>query len=299
MTTAPDNRLLFFASVDGSAVHQRFVFPFIASALITHPDSFCEVAVPSLGDFIRAFPAELGPLSWLTSHEARGRFRIREWDWRLQRPKFRSQPCSGSLVRFLERPILLNVYGAEWIPYTYLCDIDILFIKNILPTHLEVMEATGYPYTNIRRPGNCARVTGCMMVRNDIYYPAMLPIMESYIGNPETLYYPIRNDEEMLFRLINESALPTPDPRWGANMRPIEFIHTSHNRKIDRSVRKGVEVPGWECVPWKMELARDLFATTEWGEMYLPDEYREDFLKPIEERMRQLEEPKWIQRLEK
>ncbi len=270
----PD-KVLFFSVVDDSTQHQQFVIPFIASALITHPNASCEVRVPNPPQFFATFAKEFDSL--IPIFKGRN-FYVGPWPNELNTAKFKDQSSPGALVRFLCLPYIKRH------SCTYISDIDMLFINDILPGHKAIMESTGFPYTNIIRP-NTKRMTGCMMVKSKEYYDAVAPVIERYLSAPESIYYPISKDEELLYRLIEESSLPLPDPTWSDLYRPSSSIHTSLNRNIDMDGDWRESPPSWGLTPEKLQQAKALFATPEWQAMVFPKAYQENILDPIRARI--------------
>jgi len=251
--------LHFFTAVRGT--HERFIAPFIASALITHPAATAEVLVEDFDAYLGRNHASHASLQDMFPD----RFIVREWDMRFRTPEWKSQPCLGSIVRFLEEPACTQ-------DYTYITDVDMLFIEPILDTHIGLMRETGLCYTNIVRP-NSRRLTGCMMVHTNTYYNEMLPVIDRYMENPESLYFPVLNDEELLYLLVLSSRLRLPALNEN-RYRPILSIHTSVNRKIFGPMN-------WGCTDPRLRLAEALFRDERWRMLELSD-YRSVYEQIVE-----------------
>jgi len=208
----------FFTSSDNDT-HNMFVIPFIFSVLYHVKNSFCEILINDSKEFINN---NLNVLN-IISDEFGDRFLIRDIPiyYNNDNINFKYQHI-GQLVRFLEFP---NIK----LDYTYIGDIDILVLdSNIVNIHKKLMHKQKNFYSNIVRP-NSNRLTGCMCVKTTDYYDKIKESIKLFKNDPKTIYYPVLNDEILLYNLIVSSGIDLPKYNSG-EYRPIHGIHTSLNR---------------------------------------------------------------------
>lgn len=213
--------LLFFSACDSE--YEQFVAPYIFSALFFNPSARVEICLQDPDAYARKHNSSLDVIS----NKFPGRFLIRSGNFS---EKFRNS------VRFLERPEMSS-------EYTYIGDMDILILEDILPYHLDSMKQTGLPYSNVVRP-NSTRLTGLHFTRTDAYYP--LPTLDGIDLK--------RNDEMLLYQLVERKG-HKPSP---AKKRPIHGFHFSIRRNPGGN-------PAWDLEAKYIPAYLKLRADEDWG----------------------------------
>ena len=138
-------------------------------------------------------------------------------------------------VRNFSRPMnhhIPNTYRFFEIPitqarYTYIMDVDVMLLDNIVP-HFEAHfpNTTSIINNIIRR--HTKRLTGMHFVKTKEYYtPQLKALQNKYYASPSD------NDECILYKLVEDvGQLPPIDFQW----RPIFGIHFSPNRGQGKSM---------------------------------------------------------------
>lgn len=185
--------------------YEEFIVPFIFFALQSNPESFVEAIVVDVKAFCNTFKDEL-----LTLREICGdNYLIRGFS----RPLNHHIP---NTYRFLEVPTV----SAK---YTYIADIDIMFLEPIVENYLKRWPAgnPAPPYNNMIRKGT-TRMTGVhFVITADYFTDALKAAQERLYRSPKT------NDEMILYQMC-ESAFGPVDLEYA--WRPIYGIHFSPNR---------------------------------------------------------------------
>lgn len=197
-------RVNFMASAIGSK-YEAFLPPFIFFALTGTANSVVEVMVANRDAFCRTYRAELEAVARVVGP----RIVVRN----------HARALAGHIpntYRFFEVPTV----RAE---YTYVADIDIMFLDDVLEEYLRHWPTSTPMFNNIIRPCG-TRLTGVHMVRTDLYYTDALVRAQNaaYVG-------PKDNDEVILLRMckmaFGDAAMPVTHT-W----RGILGIHFSPNR---------------------------------------------------------------------
>lgn len=160
---------------------------------------------------------------------------------------------SVNMLRFLTEPELK-------LPYTYIGDIDVLLLDNILLAQRDTVN-NQIPVNNIVRPGDKKRMSGLQFVKTDPYFKDVRKLQKVL----KEKFYPNYNDEKVLYKLVDEiygvDILTKLNPQ---QLRPVFGIHCSPNRKILRTVPN---IPGWEVEGGQAERAVKLMARNEFKEI--------------------------------
>lgn len=122
-------------------------------------------------------------------------------------------------LRFLYEPI-------NQLKYTYIGDIDILLLNNVLQFHRPLLN-TKVPVSNWLRPTKPPRITGLQCVLSDPYFNDT----REYRAELMEEFYPQYNDEFVLYKLI--SKIYGEDILTVLNVkaqRPVFGIHCSPHR---------------------------------------------------------------------
>jgi len=177
--------------------YEPFVIPYAISALTHNPTACVEICLFDPSRFI----AENRKALECVNLYFPDRFSLRAG---------RHFDQSINTVRFLEQPTCRS-------EYIYIGDIDMLILEEIAPSHIEHMEATGLPYSNILRHGRKA-LTGLHFSRWGAFYPQPPNVKKDRVNM----------DEEYLYDLVEARGLPMPDV--ADSFRPCHGFHLSINR---------------------------------------------------------------------
>lgn len=217
----------FFSTSDNER-YNMFIVPHILSVLYHIENSYVEIVVK---DGVK-FKKENADVLSILYEEFSGRFLIRQMSNEYDGIKY---PHIGQIVRFLDKPYVKC-------DYTYIGDIDIIVLdKDVTSTHEKLMSKQENIYSNIIRK-DTKRLTGCMFLKTKEYYEAVRPIIKKFLKEPSNVYYPILNDEILLYHLVKPN-LDLPKHNSG-DFRPIHGIHISLNRP-DPLGNKEDNIPGW------------------------------------------------------
>lgn len=196
------NFLVFVDDKDNSYKYQSFVVPYIFFALQTNENSHVEVIIPKKDEFCKKYKRDLELLKEINDN------------YILREPTFTINKHILNTYRFFETPKVKA-------KYTYITDIDIMFMEEVLPSYLCTWP-TDLVYHNIVRSNTC-RLTGVHMVLSEKYYT------NKFISYQKKLYNEnvAENDEVILYKMCKEiHGLPKPNFSY----RPIFGIHFSPNR---------------------------------------------------------------------
>lgn len=192
----------FIASAYGKT-YENMIPPFIYFALKNNKNSHVEVIVENADRFNETYKKELQSIK----EECGNHFMVRT----------NSRPLTYHMLnsyRFLEVPVIKA-------KYTYICDVDIIILEDILKPYLNNWPLKSQPYNNIVRM-NTEKITGVHFVITDKYYT------ESLKRNQDLLYNsPYMNDENLLYLLCK---LTFGEPDYTHIWRPILGIHFSPSR---------------------------------------------------------------------
>lgn len=203
-----------FFSTSDNARYNMFIIPHILSVLYHVKNSHVEIVIKDCEKFKKENKEALDILY----REYGNRFLIRQMSTEFDHIKY---VHIGQIFRFLDQPEVKC-------KYTYIGDIDILTLDtDIVETHRQLMNEQRVPYSNIVRPDS-NRLTGCMCLETKPYYDKVKYKIKEFLNSPESVYYPILNDEILLYNLV-KPALGLPKYNTG-KYRPIHGIHISLNR---------------------------------------------------------------------
>jgi len=187
-----------------SDTYASFLIPFTFFALLTNNNSHVEIIVNNINGFKKKYRNEIKILE-----EINNNFLIRE-------PQFKPNRNIPNTYRFFEKPTIDS-------EYTYISDIDIMFLEdNIIPKY-ESFWPLNLPYNNILRVKNSVRLTGVHMVKTKKYYTKKLVMCQAKHYNLNKS----GNDEIILGAMCREVF---GLPNFKHRMRPIYGIHFSPNR---------------------------------------------------------------------
>lgn len=185
-------------------VYASMVVPYIFFALQTNSNSHVEVIVVDSIKFKKKYNKELALLRRKNKN-----FKIRE-------PVIKHNRHIPNTYRFFEKPVVEATY-------TYITDIDIIFLGSDILDKYKCHWPNNLPYNNILRNKDSTRLTGVCMIKTKEYYT------EEFDKCRDQLYALDKNinDEVILGNMCEKLfGLPNYDHRF----RPIYGIHFSPNR---------------------------------------------------------------------
>ena len=249
--------LCFLCAVDEG--YEHFVAPSIASAAITYPECAFEVIFTQGDKGIDRVERELAGVRKLqTSGEL-------DVEPLLRRPSPTLAEGRADIIRFLEVPKIRRTY-------TYITDVDVIYVVPELVDHCTHHMPSGLPYFNSRRVTKDGverhMLTGLHFVVTEPYYSV---IERDVPGKFWPSYISRGHDERILYQMCSTLiGLPPEDythrPMFGSHLTP-SVIGKSDEEKAQRYgmfAGRGprylslMEDPRWhECLPYFSQKARD------------------------------------------
>lgn len=183
--------------------YEDFLIPFTFFSLHFNKKSHVEIIVLEPDNFKKRYEKEINSIK-----EFNDNFLIRK-------PQYPLNNNIPNTYRFFESPTVPS-------KYTYISDIDIMFLEEILPNYIKYWPDK-VPFSNVIREQHSCRLTGVMMVMNDRYYTNEFKECQERFYSKNTN----GNDEVILGEMCKEiHGLPDITFRY----RPILGIHFSPNR---------------------------------------------------------------------
>ena len=187
-----------------SQIYQSFLIPFAFFSLINNENSHVEIIVQDVKNFTKLFRDEIEQLKKINSN-----FLIRKSD-------FKKNKHIPNTYRFFEIPSI----EAE---YTYITDVDIMFLEYDIVNKYKSFWSSGLPYNNIVRNKDSVRLTGVHMIKTKEYFTKeFINVQKKRYENDSG-----ENDEVVLGEMCKK-VFGLPD--FSHRMRPIYGIHFSPNR---------------------------------------------------------------------
>jgi hypothetical protein len=213
------NFIAYAIDLKDSDLYEDFLIPFTFFSLLFNKNSHVEIIVLNPDKFKKKYSKSIASIK-----EINNNFLIRK-------PQYKLNNHIPNTYRFFEIPTVQS-------KYTYISDIDIMYLEDILdkylntwPSGLRVNSITPsyLPYHNILRTEQSCKITGVMMVKNDIYYTnEFIKCQKKYYNNNLAI-----NDELLLGMMCKEiHGLPDYSFRY----RPIFGVHFSPNRGKDKTM---------------------------------------------------------------
>ena len=191
--------------------YEDMILPFLFFSLYTNKDCHVEIVVENPELFKKKYNNELNECSKIIGNN----FLIRSYQYKFNKN-------IPNTYRFFEVPII----NAE---YTYIVDIDIMFLENILDNYLKNWH-NNLVYNNILRIKDKVRLTGVHLVNTEKYYTNEFKNIQLLKYNENTN----RNDEVILGEMCEKiHGLPLFDHRY----RPILGVHFSPNRGNNKKLK--------------------------------------------------------------
>lgn len=189
--------------------YSNFLIPFAFFALLTNRNSHVEIIVENVNDFIKMFYLEITALKKLNNN-----FLIRC-------PRFKKNKHMLNTYRFFEIPTVKA-------HYTYIADIDIMFLETDIVDKYKTFWPQGLPYNNILRNKNSVQLTGVHMVKTKEYFTKefIMTQLKTYLGGGGL--------DEIVLGEMCQKVFGLPD--FSHRMRPIYGIHFSPNRGKNKSM---------------------------------------------------------------
>ena len=197
------NFIAYAIDLKSDGLYEDFLIPFTFFSLLFNKNSHVEIIVLDPETFKKKYSKEI-----LSIKKINDNFLIRK-------PQHKLNKHIPNTYRFFEVPTVQS-------KYTYISDIDITYMENILPKYLKTWPQN-LPYHNIVRPPPHNRLSGVMMVESDKYYIDVFKQCQQK-------YYDMNyreNDEKILYNLCKDIH-GLPDNSF--NYRPVFGIHFSPNR---------------------------------------------------------------------
>jgi hypothetical protein len=214
------NFIAYAIDLKNDGLYEDFLIPFTFFSLLFNENSHVEIIVLDPDNFKKKYKKEINTIIKINDN-----FLIRK-------PQYKLNKHIPNTYRFFEVPTVQS-------KYTYISDIDIMYLENLLPKYLDnwpivnselpSVSPSFLPYNNILRTKENCRLTGVTMVKNDIYYTdKFIECQKKYYNMNVNL-----NDELLLGKMCNEiHGLPDFNFRY----RPIYGIHFSPNRGISKKM---------------------------------------------------------------
>ena len=191
-------------------LYESFLIPFTFFALLSNINSHVEIIVCDPERFISKFSEEIEAIKKYNNN-----FLIRKLDFKINNH-------SPNTYRFFEKPIIDSIF-------TYIADIDIIFLENVLDKYNENWP-DNLPYSNVIRVKDTRHLSGVHMVNTQKYFTKdFIECQYKYYTLDKKI-----NDEIVLFNMCKEiHGLPNIKFRF----RPILGIHFSPNRGIRKKMK--------------------------------------------------------------
>tara|TARA_Y100000741_G_C18188915_1_gene532664 strand:- start:212 stop:1048 length:837 start_codon:yes stop_codon:yes gene_type:complete len=189
--------------------YQKFLIPYTFFALMNNKNSHVEIVVEDVEKFKAKYKNELEELNKI--EKIKNNYLIRQM-------KFKRNKNIPNVYRFYEVPTVKA-------KYTYIGDVDIMILEDILDKHFLKHWPGKLPYNNILRRPNHVNITGLQMVKTDKYFT------EEFVACQKRHYLKNwnGNDEFILGQMCKEiHGLPSFNYRF----RPEGGVHISPNRKL-------------------------------------------------------------------
>jgi len=184
--------------------YSNFLIPFAFFALLTNKNSHVELIVENINDFNKRYKNEINMLMKFNNN-----FLIRC-------PTFKRNKHIPNTYRFFEKPHVDS-------EYTYIADIDIMFLESDIVEKYKLFWPDNLPYNNILRNKDSVRLTGVHMIRTKDYF------IEEFIKFQQKRYKNDSNEnDEIVLGEMCKKVFGLPD--FSHRMRPIYGIHFSPNR---------------------------------------------------------------------
>ena len=198
------NDICFVAQ--GTKQYQKFLIPFALFVLFHHQGACVEMIVDTPKLFNNQHAEELQLLRNIFGQQCVYVSKNQHCN-----PKFHA-----GVSRFLHIPVNKR-------KYTYIGDVDIIILENILPFHLNMLEKYKLPYSNIVRRST-RRLTGLHFVETKKYYTEQF----KKVAKETTKQKRGKGDERILYGICQRlhGIISTSDPAE----RPDHGIHMSPNR---------------------------------------------------------------------
>jgi hypothetical protein len=193
--------------------YSNFLIPFAFFALLTNKNSHVELIVENINDFNKKYKNEINMLMKFNNN-----FLIRC-------PTFKRNKHIPNTYRFFEKPHVDS-------EYTYISDIDIMFLETEIVDKYKLFWPDNLPYNNILRLEDSVRLTGVHMIRTKDYFT------EEFIKFQQKRYKNDSNEnDEVVLGEMCKKVFGLPD--FSHRVRPIYGIHFSPNRGINKKMELG------------------------------------------------------------
>ena len=140
----------------------------------------------------------------------------------IREPEIKHNRHIPNTYRFFEKPVIDSTY-------TYITDIDIMFLEDNIVNKYKSFWPSGLPYNNILRYKDSVRLTGIHMIKTKEYFTKeFINVQKKRYENDSN-----ENDEVVLGQMCKK-VFGLPD--FSHRVRPIYGIHFSPNRGNNKSM---------------------------------------------------------------
>ena len=232
------NFIAYAIDLKGKSIYEDFLIPYTFFSLLFNKNSHVEIIVLNPENFKKKYNKEIKLIGKILNRKIKKKYKfyktkyemnknpedyknykkysikLKNKNFLIRKPQYKLNKHIPNTYRFFEVPTVKS-------KFTYISDIDIMYLENILPSYLKNWPIN-LPYNNKIRK-NIRKLTGLMMVKNNKYYTNKFKICQKKYY--ETNYR--ENDEKILYKMCkNVHGLPNQKFSY----RPVYGIHFSPNR---------------------------------------------------------------------
>ena len=200
--------VVFLATATGK-VYEDFLAPFTLFTLVHTPNSFIEIIVEDKAEFEKKYETQMTAVAEIVGTS---QFLVRNFQHEFNHHH-------PSVYRYFEVP---EVRGK----YTYIIDVDIMLLEDILPHYLANWPDPSLPYNNAIRKRD-KRLTGVHFMETEKYFTPKLLQRQQELYREKNYRYGGPGNERHLYDLCATAhGLVDKSFRW----RPLFGIHFSPHR---------------------------------------------------------------------
>jgi len=212
--------------------YRDLVTPFIFFAGKFNSEASFEIYVQNFDDFMQEKRSELNYLTKFYN------IHIGNAD------SYKKYNVTANQLRFIIEPKI-------WSEYTYISDVDIIILENIIDRHLPVIKS-GKDYSNMVRPGT-KKLTGLHFVKTHSHYP--LPKLKRLLKK-------FKNDEDLLYAIAHKKGYLQNDTQ--TSYRPGLGLHMS----LNRFPLPLMNLPGWDITKKRLDQMKEIVIEDDFKYLY-------------------------------
>jgi len=199
-----------------SKLYEDFLAPFVLFTLSHNPNSFIEIVVEDKDEFENKYEKQMASVKEIVGTS----FSVRNF----QREFNHHHPA---VYRYFEVPEMRG-------KYTYIIDVDIMLLEDILPHYLANWPDPSLPYNNAIRRGGTKRITGVHFMETEKYFTPKLLQRQEELYREKNYRYGGPGNERHLYDLCETAhGLVDMSFRW----RPLFGIHFSPHRGRNKKAK--------------------------------------------------------------